>query len=340
MRQFFHKFCARFVDALYSSIIRWPDQHEVSSALVLSIALNAGRFSYAPCQMDFNLKEYATLGFPGCIASTDGVHIGWTNCPYQWRLHFSGKEKIPTVAFNVCCNHRRWIHAITVGHPGGRNDKTISRMDDFLTAVKESEFFTNREFELLSKDNLVIKVKGVWVLCDGGYLRWRIMQCPLKPENLCDDDEIAWSERAESVRKDVECLFGVLKARFRLLKLPLLCCGKDGHEKVMHIFYTCCMLHNMLLEFDGLMDWEADVDWSSTDGFFDENTPGCDPCSDFTTAGHQDRTEWNSFRDEGDDDTVSVGDWNELRAMLVEHYANPNARAAMAWNTLHMGRMR
>ena len=90
MRQFFNRFCARFVDALYSSIIRWPDQHEVSSVLVLSVALNADTRSVLICPVsdgrDFNLKEYATLGCPGCIASTDGVHIGWINCP-NFALH-------------------------------------------------------------------------------------------------------------------------------------------------------------------------------------------------------------------------------------------------------------
>ena len=46
------------------------------------------------------------------------------------------------------------------------------------------------------------------------------MMCPIKHARSME--EIAWSKRLESVRKDVECFFGVLKGRFRILKLPIL----------------------------------------------------------------------------------------------------------------------
>ena len=46
----------------------------------------------------------------------------------------------------------------------------------------------------------------------------RCMQCPLKWEHAAS--KVAWSKWSESVRKDVECVFGRLKARFRCLKLP------------------------------------------------------------------------------------------------------------------------
>ena len=46
------------------------------------------------------------------------------------------------------------------------------------------------------------EVAGLWLIVDGGYHRWRCLQCPVK---LCRaDDELAlWSRWIESVRKDV-----------------------------------------------------------------------------------------------------------------------------------------
>merc|ERR1711998_152345 len=42
------------------------------------------------------LKEhmdlYARIGFPGCVGSTDGVHIHWQGCPAGWRSSHEGKE--------------------------------------------------------------------------------------------------------------------------------------------------------------------------------------------------------------------------------------------------------
>lgn len=60
-----------------------------------------------------------------------------------------------------------------------------------------------------------------------------------------------------STRKDVECTFGRIKNRFRMLKLPLMF---DDIGDVRALFTTGCVLHNMLLEHD-----RADV-WNEADG--------------------------------------------------------------------------
>ena len=56
-----------------------------------------------------------------------------------------------------------------------------------------------------------------------------------------------WSERLESVRKDSEKLFGVMKKRFRVLKVPLLI--RDV-EVINNLFVTLSVLHNILIKHD------------------------------------------------------------------------------------------
>ena len=56
-----------------------------------------------------------------------------------------------------------------------------------------------------------------------------------------------WSKLLESTRKDAERTFGVMKKRFRILKVPLL--YRDA-VFIQHIFVTCAVLHNMLLHRD------------------------------------------------------------------------------------------
>ena len=69
--------------------------------------------------------------------------------------------------------------------------------------------------------------------------------CPYKTTS---QEKLAlWSKRLESIRKDVERTFGVLKKRFRVLKLPLLFREASFIEDM---FITCCVLHNMLLHHD------------------------------------------------------------------------------------------
>jgi hypothetical protein len=60
-----------------------------------------------------------------------------------------------------------------------------------------------------------------------------------------------WSAKLESVRKDIEGVFGILKNRFRFLKKYNML---HKQSQVDAAFATCCMLHNMLLQEDGYLD--------------------------------------------------------------------------------------
>ena len=60
------------------------------------------------------------------------------------------------------------------------------------------------------------------------------------------------------MRKDVECFFGILKGRFRILLYGF------RFRKIGlcdDLFLTCCALHNLLLHKDGLdKDWENGIE--------------------------------------------------------------------------------
>ena len=66
------------------------------------------------------------------------------------------------------------------------------------------------------------------------------------------------------MRKDVECTFGILKGRWRILKTGVRVYGVD---RVDDIWLTCCALHNWLLDIDGISDqWNDGVLVSDWDG--------------------------------------------------------------------------
>jgi hypothetical protein len=57
--------------------------------------------------------------------------------------------------------------------------------------------------------------------------------------------------------KDVECTFGILKGRWRILKSGVRLHGVDSADSV---WFTCCALHTWLLEIDGLTEeWVGGV---------------------------------------------------------------------------------
>ena len=103
------------------------------------------------------------------------------------------------------------------------------------------------------------------LLVDNGYLQWL---CTVPPFTITSDmDKIRWSKWLESMRKDVECTFGIFKGRWQILKSGI---WIQGIYAVDNIWVACCALHNWLLEIDGLnaelsevsmpvSDWEGDL---------------------------------------------------------------------------------
>jgi Plant transposon protein len=77
---------------------------------------------------------------------------------------------------------------------------------------------------------------------------------PMKEPTTYDDAR--FSEWVESMRKDVECTFGILKGRLWVLKIGV---RVHGIATTDNIWFKCCALHNFLIE-DGLnTEWDTAV---------------------------------------------------------------------------------
>ena len=82
-------------------------------------------------------RLFAMCGFPGAIASQDGLHPGcWDNCPSQEKYLHTGKEGFPTLVYNMVVGHTRQIFSMHGPFAGTKNDKTIVRTDPFIHKVR------------------------------------------------------------------------------------------------------------------------------------------------------------------------------------------------------------
>lgn len=217
--------------------------------------------------------EYAQAGFPGCIGSMDATHIACEKVGFRLRQnHLSFKLPYTSRTYNLTCNHRRLIICTTDGHPARWNDKSIQHFDRLATGLNNGTLLPDLPFELYDYDNdgNIIKkqYRGAWLLTDNGYLAWPVTMPPISRTTL--RKEIRWSGQIEAMRKDVECAFGILKGRWRVLKAGVRIHGVNEADK---IFKTCVALHNWLLEVDGLAEeWGEGIpsDWEGTLGLHEE----------------------------------------------------------------------
>ena len=149
------------------------------------------------------------------------------------------------------------------------------RLDKFIGSVHAGTVFRDHEFELELMDCVSQQIvrtwyRGVYVICDNSYLDW---SCTVPPFTMTlMQDEIRWSKWMKSMRKDVECTFGILKGRWRILKAGVCLWGV---LKTDDVWLTCCALHNWLLDIDGFGGkWNGGVpisDWTGALGDMDVN---------------------------------------------------------------------
>jgi len=205
-------------------------------------------------------EVFTRAGFPGCIASIDGVHFAYEGYASQDRHFFVGKERYPCVGVNVAVDyHGRAMHVSRL-HRGGDPDVTMAAEDAFLESLDVDDVFRDFEFFLTSPDGRV-GVKGVYTIGDNGYPKWRTIVHPFKHPVPGSDTE-KWSKDLESLRKNVECFFGRLKRQFMVLANRIGCRDTAEVEKMIKV---CICLSNMVHDSRAGMWDDLFAEWLTVD---------------------------------------------------------------------------
>jgi Plant transposon protein len=324
-RRFFHCFIKWGASSLYDEFVCYPKTS------------NECRGS---------TKDMESAGFHGCVASTDATQVTMIRCPVsRGNEHRGPKETLPARTYNISVNHRRKILHTTTGHPSRWNDKTLSHFDVFIKSIKDGNILADHQFSLLERNGnniLQRKYRGCWIMCDNGYQKWSCLMSPIK--DPIEFKQMRWSKWLESMRKDVECTFGILKGRFRVLKI-----GVRLHQidSVDNLWRTCCALHNLFLEDDGLnYNWEEELGIDDEESTDDEDDEYYLDDIDDTNVDLYNFYNGNEQNDEETDDTddehydqasieILVKDCSNeyLRNKLIEHFDILFGKNKVKWPT-------
>jgi Plant transposon protein len=117
-------------------------------------------------------------------------------------------------------------------------DQTVVKFDSAMVNMRNG-CYSDYEYHVYDESGNLNLVKGGYCICDNGYLKWPTMMPPTK--TWVSDMEYNWSEMLESLRKDIECLFGQMKQEFAILKYGS---RFNSMELMDDIFLTCCAIHN------------------------------------------------------------------------------------------------
>ena len=189
-----------------------------------------------------DLQRLLTLGrdrgFPGMLGSLDCMHWAWKNCPAAWKGQFQrGDHKNPTIILEAVASQDLWIWHAFFGIPGTCND---------LNVLDRSPLFDDIEYGRAPEINFTVNGNQYdlgYYLADGIYPPWAtIVQSIRLPQTPKDK---LYAEHQEAARKDVERAFGVLQARFAIVRCEARSWKVDVLGKIMR---ACVILHNMIVE--------------------------------------------------------------------------------------------
>lgn len=185
---------------------------------------------------------FCLWNFANCIGCLDSKHVR-IKCPEKsGSMFYNYKHFFSMVLQGLVDAHYRFI-VVDVGGCGKQNDgKTFESSD--LFRLMQTNTLDIPHPACLPGTN--VKAPYVFVGDDA----YPLMANLLKPyvKNELSFDEEMFNKRLSRMRKSVECAFGILFAKWRLLSTII----ETKIVTTEHIIKCICLLHNIIIDLEGM----------------------------------------------------------------------------------------
>ncbi|XP_026433618.1 uncharacterized protein LOC113331048 [Papaver somniferum] len=191
----------------------------------------------SPNQDDINRisVENKSRGFPGMLGSVDCMYWPWKNYPSSCAGYYASYKGEPTIVLEGVATYDMWFWHAYFGSPGSNND---------LNVLNTSPLFDGIFDELAPKVDFQAgggRFDMGYYLADGIYPKLCIVvQAYKKPTN---ERQKCFTKMQEACRKDVEHAFGVLQAKWHIVRGLVW-----DEEDLKFIMLACVVLHNMIFK--------------------------------------------------------------------------------------------
>ncbi|XP_028051460.1 uncharacterized protein LOC114256074 [Camellia sinensis] len=168
---------------------------------------------------------------------------------------YTGHIHEPTIILEAMASYYLWIWHAFFGLPGSHNDiNVLERSPIFAELAKGHGPPVN--YSINGNDYTM-----GYYLADGIYPQWstfvKTIPCPQ------GNKKKYFAAAQESTRKDIERAFGVLQARFGIVRQP----ARLWKTKTLkYVMKACVVLHNMIVEDERDVNGSEDFNYDAIDG--------------------------------------------------------------------------
>jgi len=165
------------------------------------------------------------------------MHWVWEKCPYAWQGEHRGHIHKATMILEAVAGPDLWIWHSFFGMPGSVND---------INVLHRSPLFDQLASGNAPRVHFTVNGNAYdmgYYLADGIYPDWAtLVKGVHEPVN---EQQKLFTLKQSEYRKDVERAFGVLQAKFKIVKGP----ARFWYVEDLRYMMTCCViLHNMAVE--------------------------------------------------------------------------------------------
>lgn len=180
--------------------------------------------------------------FPNCVGCIDGKHIRM-KCPKQsGSMYYNYKKYFSIVLQGVVGSDYRFV-CIDVGAYGKQSDSGVFGYSNLIKQLERGALKVHCETELPGSE---LRVPYV-LLGDEGYPLKTFLMRPYPQRSLGPEEEI-FNKRLSHARQVVECTFGIMSNKWRILLKAL----EVTPERAEQIVKCICLLHNIIIDREGM----------------------------------------------------------------------------------------
>lgn len=187
--------------------------------------------------------------FPNCIGAIDGKHVR-IKCPsHSGSMYYNYKHYFSIILQAVADDHYKFV-CIDVGGYGKQSDGGTFAASDVGRLLNSNKLAIPGNKELPSTN---VEVPHVFIADEAYPLKENIMK-PFSKRSLGESEEI-FNKRLSTARKTVECAFGILFAKWRILS----CCIETYPANANYIIKDVSQLYNLVIDRDGFCGNVEDI---------------------------------------------------------------------------------